>query len=309
MDLPGWQNGGASKGAAVAEHPPHSPCRDPFPGEAASPLDEGLLPSGAAFARAPRALWSPRHTLGLSPMSAHQARDCVSDTHIRARRAETQEPALQPWLETQPSQRPELPWASCLQGPWEARGWVGTLGVRALAGGGTAGSSWGLPGPAQPHGALRPPGQQPCAHCFQQDRVPAGFTHTEQPPPGATEARRHGVHTASRKQRPHPRQGAGAHFLVLEAKGQEGVQERAGLETGQEGPPPRAQHGVCEAEAEPTRPRPPLSPGEQSPDAQAAGGCQLCEHWCPRAWLPWRKPGGRGQGRAGEGLPHTPRGF
>ena len=116
MDLPGWQNGGASKGAAVAEHPPHSPCRDPFPGEAASPLDEGLLPSGAAFARAPRALGSPRHTLGLSSTSAHQARDCVSDTHIRARRAETQEPALQPWLETQ------LPNAQSCPGPAVCRG-------------------------------------------------------------------------------------------------------------------------------------------------------------------------------------------
>ena len=156
MDLPGWQNGGASKGAAVAEPFPHSPCRDPFPGEAAWPLDEGLLPSGAALAWAPRALGSPHHPLGLSSTSAHQARDCVSDTHIRVRRAETQEPALQPWLETQPSQRPELPRTSCLQGPWEVRGWVGNLGVRALAGGalvgalaggGTGGSSWGLPGP------------------------------------------------------------------------------------------------------------------------------------------------------------------
>ena len=173
------------------------------------------------------------------------------------------------------------------------------------------GAPGGSLGQAQPGGAWSLLGQQSRARRSQQEWVPAGFT--EQPPPGATEARRLAENTASTQpagsRDPTPGGEPRPHFLVLEAKGWEGVQERAGLETGQEVPPPRAQHGVCEAEAEPMRPRPPLSPGGQSPGTQAAGGRRLCRHRCPRGWLPWRKPGRRGQAGAGEGLSQAPGGF
>ena len=159
------------------------------------------------------------------------------------------------------------------------------------------GASWAGHSPVE-HGVLQ--GSSPAPTAFSRTgSLPASHTLNSPllEPWRSGVGGEHGVHTASRKQRPHPRQGAGAHFLVLEAKGQEGVQERAGLETGREGPPPRAQHGVCEAEAEPTRPRPALSPGEQSPDAQAAGGRQLCERWSPVVrWLRLHTPRAGGLG-------------
>lgn len=143
------------------------------------------------------------------------------------------------------------------------------------------GAPGGFLGRAQPRGAWSLPGQQSRARRSQQERVPAGFT--DQPPSRATEARRLAENTACTQPAGSrdPTPGREPHFLVLEAKGREGVQERAGLETGWEVPPPRAQRGVCEAEAEPMRPTPPLSPGGQSPDTQAAGGRQLRGHGCP----------------------------
>lgn len=56
-------------------------------------------------------------------------------------------------------------------------------------------------------------------------------------------------------------------------------------------------------------PQGPGHPFHLEDSLQAAGGRQLCRHRCPRGWLPWRKPGRRGQAGAGEGLSQAPGGF
>lgn len=193
--LAGWWGQQGSSGEPL----PHSPCRDPFPGRPPG-LWISVFYQAAQPAPGFPGLWeSPPRPGPVGHVCTSGQRVAAATLTSGVRRAETQsQPCSCGWASGFPMPR-AAPGPAVQGAPRERREkQVGSPGRRARWG--SCRASWAR---AQ-HTVGVASAQAAVQHGSQQDRVPAGTTHTERPPPGARRLGRW-----RRTRRAHSRQEAG----------------------------------------------------------------------------------------------------